>query len=64
MMEFIGSLVSFLFAIFIYFLPFTIAVSRECKHQLPIFVLNFFLGWTFLGWVGAMVWAVMSEKHN
>ncbi len=45
----------------IYFLP-TI-ISHNKKHTLGIAILNLFLGWTFLGWVGALIWAVSSPKN-
>jgi hypothetical protein len=51
----------FLFSFFIftiYFLPFLIAFIRSHIDSLAIFVLNLFLGWTFFGWVVALVWAV------
>lgn len=47
-------------AILIYFLPSVVARKKE--NFKAIFVLNFFLGWLFLGWVIALVWAVMKEK--
>ena len=43
----------------IYFVPTIIAYVRDHHSVLAIFVANFFLGWTFLGWVGAMVWSAM-----
>lgn len=42
----------------IYFLPVLIALLRHHKNTLAIFLLNFFLGWTVLGWVGSLVWSV------
>ena len=41
----------------IYFLPDWIAQSRGHPNRGSIFILNLFLGWTFLGWVAALVWA-------
>jgi hypothetical protein len=56
----VGFIVLSLIALFLYFLPTIVANSR--KRQVgSIFVLNLFLGWTLLGWVVALVWA-MSEK--
>jgi hypothetical protein len=45
----------------VYFLPSMAALSRRKRNALPIFVLNLFLGWTFLGWVGALVWSLLKE---
>lgn len=45
---------------FIYCLPMIVASFRNHRHMSGIVVLNIFLGWTLLGWVGAFVWAVMG----
>jgi hypothetical protein len=44
-----------------YFLPSIIAVARSKRDTLAIFLLNFFLGWSVIGWVVALVWAA---KHD
>lgn len=56
-------IVLLVFAIFciLYFLPSIIAFSNNRKNKVAIFVLNLFLGWTFFGWVGALVWAFMKD---
>lgn len=46
-------------ATFFYFIPAGVAVIRGHPQALAIFILNLLAGWTFIGWVGAMVWAVM-----
>lgn len=42
----------------IYFAPALVASRRDHKNATAITVLNLFLGWTLLGWVVALVWAV------
>src|SRR6266851_3105879 len=42
------------------FLPSIIALARSKRNTLSTFLLNFFLGWTLIGWVVALVWAVRS----
>ena len=49
-----------LFAGAVYFLPSIMAVAGKHKQSDAIVVLNLFLGWTLLGWVGAMVWSMMK----
>ena len=52
-----------LFAVLVtagYFLPSIIAGLSNHKNKIAIFVLNLLLGWTFLGWLGALVWSVMK----
>ena len=40
-----------------------IFVSKGKKNRLPIVILTILLGWTFIGWVGALIWAIMSPKE-
>lgn len=40
-----------------YFSPLLVAMQREHRSVTGIGILNFLLGWTMLGWVGALVWA-------
>ncbi len=44
-----------------YFLPSIIALARGKRDLLAIFLLNFFLAWTVIGWFVALIWAV---KHD
>ena len=46
----------FLFPIFgsgflLYFLPTIVALLREKYDKVSIFLLNFFLGWSVIGWI-------------
>jgi hypothetical protein len=47
--------------IFLYFLPSFLA--RDRRNFAAIFVFNFFLGWTFIGWIIALIWAVTAEPQ-
>jgi hypothetical protein len=44
-----------------YFLPTIIAFARNKRDTTSILLLNFFLGWTMIGWVVALVWAVKTD---
>ena len=46
----------------LYFVPCIVGRVREVKPFAGIAILNVFLGWTFLGWVGALVWASVAER--
>ncbi len=47
-----------------YFLPFVIALSRGHKNTVAIFMLTLLLGWTFLGWIIALIWSFTAvERH-
>jgi Superinfection immunity protein len=48
--------------VIIYFLPTVIAVKTKRKNKLGIAILNLFFGWTFLGWIGALIWSVLEDK--
>jgi hypothetical protein len=45
----------------IYFIPSVIANNRKHRQFTAIFILNLFFGWTLIGWVGALIWAVMND---
>lgn len=44
-----------------YFLPSIIALARSKRDIVGIVLLNFFLGWTMIGWIVALVWAVKTD---
>lgn len=48
----------------VYLLPTVISAIREKKNTGAIFVLNLLLGWTLLGWIGALVWSLTVESVN
>jgi hypothetical protein len=48
----------------LYFLPTVIAVNRGHHNALAISALNLLLGWTFLGWVIAFVWACTQTQKR
>ena len=45
--------------LFVYFVPSI--VGRNKKNSAAILVLNFLLGWTIFGWIGALIWALCEE---
>ena len=47
----------------VYLLPWLIASNGNHPSKTGIFVLNLFLGWTFLGWVIALVWAFTKPQQ-
>jgi hypothetical protein len=46
---------------FIYFLPTAAALSARNPAFQGIFILNLLFGWTLVGWLAAMVWALRPE---
>ena len=57
-----GVFILIIIGLFIYFIP-TI-VGWKTKHVDGIILLNLFMGWTILGWLGALIWAVSSPSKN
>ena len=47
----------------VYFMPWIVARFRDHDNATAIAVLNFFLGWTALGWIVALVWAYRNDRH-
>ncbi len=46
----------------LYFLPWIIALIRGHHNSGAIFLLNFLLGWTFVGWIVAFIWSFTSVR--
>ncbi len=51
-----------LLSLAIYFIPTFVASKRKHPQKTPILLLNIFLGWTFIGWVVALIWATLKDK--
>lgn len=50
-----------LISLFLYFLPAFLA--RNKPNFTSILILNIFAGWTFIGWIIALVWALSSDSQ-
>ena len=48
----------------IYFIPTIIVIIRRVRNTVGILLLNIFGGWTFVGWVIALVWAIIDKKQD
>lgn len=44
----------------LYFLPTLIGYKK--KNNVAIILINVFLGVTFIGWVGSLIWAIASPR--
>ena len=47
-----------------YMLPWAIAATRNSSSQWAVFAVNLLLGWTFLGWIAALIMAVVGGTGN
>lgn len=45
-----------------YLIPTFVALGRKKQNALAIAALNVVLGWTLVGWAGALVWACLKDK--
>ena len=61
-MEVLSALIVFAVLLAGYFLPTVVAGFRGHKNTLAIFLLNLFLGWTLIGWLGALIWSVLAQQ--
>ncbi|NBW68314.1 MAG: superinfection immunity protein [Betaproteobacteria bacterium] len=59
---FISALLIFIVGWAVYFVPSYIAIRKNHPDKLPIFVLNLCGGWLVVGWIAAIVWAVMAAS--
>jgi membrane protein implicated in regulation of membrane protease activity len=44
----------------LYLLPVILAYSLGSSYAKGILILNLTLGWTILGWLAALIWAILS----
>lgn len=62
-MQAVMGLIILLVLLAIYFLPAIVAHDRKNDNASAILVLNLFLGWTAIGWVMALVWALTKDHY-
>ena len=46
-----------------YFLPSIIQEARGARHGSAIFLVNLLFGWTILGWIAALIWAITERTE-
>ena len=52
------------FGLVLYFLPTIVASKRGHPPQNAIGLLNLFLGWTFIGWIIAVIWCATATREQ
>jgi hypothetical protein len=62
MLEFLFAVLMILVIAAIYFVPALVAYGKSRKNSGAILATNLLLGWTFLGWVVALIWAMTEDK--
>ena len=56
--------ISIIFGIALFFLPTVIGIIRHKQNLVGILLVNLLAGWTFVGWVVALVWALSSTRRQ
>ena len=51
-------------AVLLYFVPTLIAFRRRKRNAKAILALNLLLGWSFLGWVAALIWSLLEDATS
>lgn len=51
-----------LIGLVIYFLPSIIAILRKKRNLVAIILLNFLFGWSVIGWIITLIWALTSDR--
>ncbi len=57
-------IISIIFGIAVFLLPTIVAVLGHKKRATAILLLNLLGGWTFIGWVVALFWAVTADRKG
>lgn len=60
----LGAFVFLLTLIAIYLLPWIVAMARHRVSAGAILMANILFGWTVLGWVICMIWALTGYSHS
>ena len=47
--------------IVVYFVPALVAKQRDTENVEAIFLVNLVFGWTVLGWIAGLIWAIVEE---
>ena len=53
-------MVAFIVAMAIYALPALLAWSMGSPYRMAITLVDLLLGWTIIGWIAALIWAILS----
>jgi nucleoside permease NupC len=60
-MEALQALIGLSIILGFYFIPTFAAGYLNHRQFTGILILNILLGWTFIGWVAALIWAVLKD---
>ena len=52
------------FVLPLWFAPTIVAVVRKHPQTVWIVLIDFFLGWTGIGWLGALIWSLLPINRQ
>ncbi len=58
------AIIAVFIGIIIHFIPAIIAFKRGAASRWVIFLVNLFLGWTFIIWLVALIWACEGRTEK
>jgi Superinfection immunity protein len=58
----LAGLILVFLVVIVYFIPLLVAAHRHHRNTLAICMTNLFLGWTFLGWIAALISCTDNTK--
>lgn len=58
------SIIVFMLGFLLYLLPAFVAYERAHTNRHAILLVNLFLGWSVIGWIGALIWSATSAKAH
>lgn len=50
-------------SLIVYFFPFLLSIITR-NRTAAVFVMNLFLGWTFIGWILALIWSISPNRNQ
>ena len=57
-------ILSIIFGLAVFLTPTIIAVVGHKRYTVGILLLNLLGGWTVIGWVVALVWAIVAQRRE
>ena len=49
------------FGLLFYFTSLVVSTTRKVQYDGAIILINLIFGWTVLGWIAALIWAVVDQ---
>lgn len=60
--DLVGNLLKTLLVFALYFVPTIVAKNRKHRNYYALFMANLLLGWTVIGWIVCLIWAMLNQS--